>query len=291
MYYPEDHPKVKEIISLRKKGELIRPISEKVGCSRYLVRKHVKNLHLSDEINELIEAKLKKNNKDFIEKYAKEYDITVPNKITPKFSRILGHLFFDGCLTSSRHIGKYAICYTNASLKQVKYFSKCVQEVFSLTPQKITIKKTKTNAYTVVFASKKLHKFLLTISPKGYSTSKEVGIPSIISEARDPEVKLEFLRTFWADEGSIHHKSLSVSGCSKSRKMIEDLQKLHDFFGIITTLNNCKSRYSSDIRLSSKIDNVALFAKLINFGDAVVIRGFNKERLKKNVLKEKLMGR
>jgi len=275
---------------LRKKAELIRPIAREVSCSPYLVRKHTKNLQLSKEVKRLIKIRVKQRNKDFVKKYAKETEITVPKKITPKFARVLGHLFFDGCLTSTEYNGKHATCYTNASLKQVEYFSKCVQELFSIKPQKITIKKTKTEAYTVVFGCRKLFDFLLTISPS-YSTSIEVGIPDLIFKSKNDEVKLEFLRTFWADEGSIAHKGISISGCSMSKKMIYDLQKLHDYFGIVTSVRYGKGRKITHIRISSKGNNVTLFAKLINFGGAVVVRGHNKEKLKKNVLKEKLMGR
>lgn len=288
MFYDNFHPKVRQIISLRKEGWPIRVIARKVRCSPYLVRKHIKTLRISYVAQQRIRKYIENNRNRFISKYAKESEINTPLVLDPILARVLGHLFFDGCV--DKKVGNmYRIHYTNSSFKQVKYFSECVEKLFSIKPQKITIKKHKTKAYTVVFSSKRLREYFLKIS-HSYSTSDCVGVPKIIFDARDPEIKLEFLRAFWADEGSVYHKYLRIIGSSKSGKMIRDLQKLHKGFGVKT--NICFSILKNDYTLAIySLRDALLFQKLINFGDAIVTRGYNKGKLKKDVLKERIDNR
>ena len=285
MVYSKNNFKVKKIIFLRRKGWPIRVVARHVGCSPYLVRKHTNCLKLSKKAKRYFEKYVRGNVMGFISTYAKESKIQIPRKMTPKLSRVLGHLFFDGCVSMKIHNHMYRVSYTNSSLELVNLFSDYVKELFGLTPQKITIKKVKINAYTVVFCSKKLHKYLLTISST-YSTSYDIGIPKIILYSKNLNVKFAFLRSFWADEGSVCKDRFVVTGSSKSKKMIYDLKKLHEDIGISPRVyySRCKDDY--ELRISS-LENLVLFERKIGFDVARVSKGTNRGKFKKDILSDK----
>jgi len=57
-------------------------------------------------------------------------------EITAKFSRILGHLFFDGSVREKK-TKRYQVNYSNASIHSVKNFIKLIKSSFDLNPSKI----------------------------------------------------------------------------------------------------------------------------------------------------------
>lgn len=200
-----------------------------------------------------------------------------PVENSPEFARLLGHAFFDGCVVARE--GKYILNYTNASQNAVNFFIKLVKLKYGLNPSYCTdFKRHTTRIFTAEFYCKKLYFHLLNYS-NSFSTKNEIGIPDLIKQGFD-ECKIQFLKAFWDDESCIDVRG-RLSGCSKSEKMIFDLVELHAQFGIICT----KSKNLKGISVLRILNNSrSIFAEKINFDFGIICRGYNKGRLKKDVL-------
>ncbi len=84
--------------------------------------------------------------------------------------------------------------------------------------------------FKVTFSSKEMYYDLLHFSPS-YSTSKETTIvPNSIVNG-DVNCKVEFLKAFWEDEGSISAVG-RIMGDLKSEKVIKEIVKLHNQLGL-----------------------------------------------------------
>lgn len=102
-------------------------------------------------------------------------------------------------------------------------------------------------------------------------------------------MKIELLRAFWNDEGSISANG-RLSADSRSKKIIDQLISIHKQFGL--NLNKTKYFVSRKpmykIYLSKTKENTAKFIRLGLFTFSIVGRGQNKGKLKIAVTKEAL---
>jgi len=147
-------------------------------------------------------------------------------------ARVLGHLYFDGCVSVDRR-GNHRINYSNASIKSIKNFAKLVELRFHLKQQKIRyFEGEKGNYCQIEFGSKKLVKNLIR-RYGNFSTSKLVTMPSGI--IGNKAASIQFLKAFWDDEGCITTDRLRIHGALMSETMIDGLIFIHRKLGIQCT--------------------------------------------------------
>ena len=124
---------------------------------------------------------------------------------------------------------------------------------------------------------------------ESYSTSNEnTKIPKIIMNA-NKKTKIEFLKCFWEDEGSISNVG-RLTGDSKSYNIIHQLKGLMEELGF--DLRICKyleyTGYMYKIYLLKSEKNLKLFFDLKLFDKAKVTHGKNKGKKKFDILKKHL---
>ena len=113
---------VAQAIKLRSKGCSYKKIAKKLSISIGSAYNHTKELSLSPGAKNQLLFGEKENRLKFASKYAKEKQITRP-KLDKNLALILGHLFFDGCVSYSN--GKYMLSYCNSSIELIdKLFQK-----------------------------------------------------------------------------------------------------------------------------------------------------------------------
>ena len=120
---------------------------------------------------------------------------------------------------------------------------------------------------------------------KSYSTSNMVTrIPKVIING-SKQIKLEFLRTFWDDEGSISGDG-TLSGSSNSYTVIKLLAEIHNEFRFKNSIYKVKSqdKWIYVLRLRKNKKNLRTFYKNRLFTDSIVTQGYNYLQKKFDVL-------
>ena len=117
--------------------------------------------------------------------------------------------------------------HVNNSKGLIKQFIRDMEEVYNVKPSS---HESNGNCQRVKYYSKQIYEDLLKYS-KSYSTSnKKCLIPKEIIEGKKI-FKIQILRSFWENEGSISAKG-RLSADLKSSNVIKQLSQLHDEFGI-----------------------------------------------------------
>lgn len=257
----------------------------------YSYREIVKALHVSKrDITKLTKGiKFSKEGKQRY--YSKVTGIIKPikkqnKKITLAKTRIIGHLLFDGSLFKAKEC-HYTLMYVNASRNLVRKFYNDIKKVYNVKPSNFREKGKLVQIYRVKYNSKKIYNDLLGYTPS-YSTSNKLAkIPiSIIDGTK--RIKIEFLRTFWDDEGCIS-KQGALSGSSNSYTIIRQLAKLHEELGFRVSLGSYISkRYNLcyRLRLSKKNNSFKKFYNYKLFTDSIAAKGSFIGVKKINILKQ-----
>ena len=98
-------------------------------------------------------------------------------------------------------------------------------------------------------------------------------------------VKLEFLKSFWEDEGSISFDGRLMADL-KNKKIIEQIGKLMENFGL--KLKICRYKeptgFMYKLYLSKSRSNLKRFLKLGFFEKSVITHGKNKGKKKLDIL-------
>jgi len=268
---------------LRTQGVGFKTIAKQLYCSPASVHNYAKNVPLSKQARACLIESQKKLRANFAAKYAQEKEIIYP-PLSVDLARVLGHLFFDGSVAFTN--GKYMLSYCNSSIELINEFVSKTCLLFSLKPAKISrYKGVNLDWYQSTFYSKKAFNFVKKFS-QCFSTSKNIGIPAEIISAEDP-VKESFLLAFWADEGCINNSGY-LTGSSMSKKMIEDLLKLHKSIGICCKKHLNKKGKAHYLSINRTVDNYSKFYQKVGFGKAIVKIGCNLGRYKQEVLGEHL---
>jgi len=264
---------------LREQGYSYTEISKKLGVSREYVGRITRNVNFSQEGNQ----RYFKEVKGIIKKINLQAD-----RLTNEKTRILGHLLFDGGVYN-RDYHKIAK-YVNASKELVTQFIKDIQLVYGLCPTSIEEIKGKNNliCYNVTFKSKKMHEDLMNYFPY-FSTSNSLSIiPQKIMNA-SKEIKLEFLRSFFEDEGSISFNG-RISGDLRSKRILNQISDLLNEFNL--NFKFCEYRedegFMYKIYLPKSRENLELFLTLGLFEKSIITHGKNFGRKKIEVLKESI---
>jgi len=210
---------------------------------------------------------------------------TQKKKLTLAKARIMGHLLFDGTVFFSDY--HYSVKYINSSVDLIDQFVRDMGMVYGISPASIESSKgINIPWYKVGFISKQAYEDLIKYSPS-YSTSSKDSIVPVEIMTGTRKLKLEFLRTFWEDEGSVSNNG-TLSGSSNSKRVmgqIAILMKEEGFdFGICRSMRNGQFEYK--IYLHKSLKNLKNFYKLGLFERAVVAHGKNIGKKKRDVLRE-----
>ena len=109
---------------------------------------------------------------------------------------------------------------------------------------------------------------------KSYSTSNKFAeIPKEIRNG-PKKLKIEFLRTFWDNEGSISKES-RLRGSSNSFHVINQLNRIHEELGFETNIYKDKHNLNINyiLSLNKNIRNLKKFYKYKLFTDSIANRG------------------
>tara|TARA_Y100000034_G_scaffold121221_1_gene165155 strand:- start:455 stop:955 length:501 start_codon:yes stop_codon:yes gene_type:complete len=158
-----------------------------------------------------------------------------------------------------------------------------MMDVYGLSPIHLEIND---NYQRATFISKHLYDDLVRYIPSYSTSNKHIEIPSIIMNGKKV-IKIEFLRSFFEDEGSISAKGI-IAGDLKNKKIIYQighmLRELGFKFGICSYEEYTGKMYK--IYLYKNEENLKKFLELKLFDIAEVTKGENKGKKKIEVLKE-----
>ena len=267
--------KLRKIEELRKSGYSYREILKKVRVSKRDITKISKKTNFSREGK--------------IRYFTKVTGIVRPikkqkSKLTPEKTRIIGNLLFDGSVykTTGYH---HTISYVNSSKYLVLKLCRDIEKVYGVKPFTYEEKGKTLIYYRILCKSKEMYLDLLRYSPSYSTSSKLVKVPYQIMNG-PKEIKINFLRTFWDNEGSIS-KEGKLRGSSNSKKVISQLNKIHKDLKFKTKIyqDNSKTSTSYILSISKNMDNLKRFYKYQLFTDSIVTNGKFKGLNKINVVK------
>ena len=132
-----------------------------------------------------------------------------------------------------------------------------------------------------------MFEFISKFAPSFSTKSSKSRFDDRFISRLDEKMKIEILRTFWCDEGSIS-KNGKIVGKSKSLKLIKQLKNLHDSLGIETTIWIDRKSKNYALYIKKNKYNILRFSA-IGFGNGIVTRG-SFIGLKKNEVFNKLYG-
>lgn len=235
---------------LRTDGYSYSEISKRVRMSKRDLLKVCKNIKFSKKGFERYYNKVK-GIKRLIKKQK--------NKLDRRKARIIGHLIFDGFLFKTNY--HYCIGYVNSSKELINQFIKDMYYIYRIKPSAIIKEKGKNvYFYRVRYNSKNLYEDLIKYTPSYSTASKSIKIPLQIKQA-SLDIRKEFIKAFWEDEGSVSLVSRKVNGDLKSYEIItwigELLKKLGLKYNIINY--NQKGGIYYKIYLSIRKENLKLF--------------------------------
>ncbi|MBI4158643.1 LAGLIDADG family homing endonuclease [Candidatus Woesearchaeota archaeon] len=204
--------------------------------------------------------------------------------LSPQKARILGHLFFDGSVFVSDY--HYTISYINSSEKLVRQFISDVGRIYGLYPSSFEIGNGSCiSFFRVKYFSKMLYQDVKKYS-SSYSTRDMKHIPFKILNG-NKNIKLEFLRAFWEDEGSITVKNrFKISADLKSYTFIRQLGTLHKQLGIDYGISEYTQKDQQYYKLFLKVNrnNIKKFFDLGLFNLSIVSKGENAGLRKSYIL-------
>jgi hypothetical protein len=266
-----------EAKKLRERGYSYSEIAKLTGKSKRFAWRHSRNIPFTVDGLKRYRSEVKG-----ILKQIKPQKL----KLTSRKARVIGHVLFDGC--SYKNGDGYLTKYINSSKDLIDQFTKDVKEIYGISSTHLeVINKHHITIYKITFSSKLIFEDLKKYF-NSYSTKNVSKIPTEIMNS-SKNIKLEFLRAFWEDEGSITANGRLMAD-QKNKRIIHQLIKLHKKFNL--NLKLCKyNDYTGTmykIYLLKNKDNLINFYNLNLFDKSTVTRGKNIGKKKIMVLKEQL---
>ena len=265
-----------DIKKLRKEGHSYGEISKIVKRSRKFVWKKSKDVKFSEHGKKRYHREVKG-----IVNLIKPQN----SKLTVSKIRVMGHILFDGMLTKSKEYHKI-IRYINSSKELISQFIKDVKEIYGLEPTAFEIEKgLNLPTYKVTFSSKLMYEDLIKYL-SSYSTTKNISLPDSIINA-NKKLKLEFLRAFFNDEGSISANGRIMADLKSKNILAQIVNMLKEFdlyFKMITYEDYKGKTYK--IYLPKNYKNLRQAYELELFDKSIITHGHNIRRKKLDVLKE-----
>lgn len=263
-----------QCIDLRKKDYTLPEIVRITGRPKTSVHFHIRNLALSArKRHEIGQARAKQAAEMARERYLKS---ARPFKIFDVWNIdlvcLIGHLIFDGEIKHSGCI------YNNRSAALIHRVELCMQQIYDYNPSRYFNKETgvlRIAYYNVALGdyAKKKSQELLTRIP-----------------VMDRELKREFLRSFFDDEGCIDFRpddnSRRIRGYQKDIRILKIIQPLLKDFKIISHI-----QAPNEVVISGK-ENLTRFQKEINFSPEIRINGNRSNSIwKEHLEKRELLAR
>ena len=269
-----------KIINLRKKGYSYTEISSLTGKSKRIVYSRAKDVKFDVHGNE-------RYNK-FVKGIKKQINLQTSH-LTIEKVRIIGHLLFDGTLYKSGY--HYCFKYISSSKDSIDQFILDIQKIYGILPSSLEIYpgKNVSNCYKVIFKSKLVFEDLKKYFFSYSTANDDVVIPEEIMDAQK-EIKLEFLKSFFEDEGSISHNG-RIMGDLKSEKIIKQIYQLLRELNLEFRICNYKqyTGYMWKIYLPKNKKNLEQFYRLGLFEKSTITNGHNVGKKKLEVLEKILM--
>lgn len=256
------------IMQLRYGGASYKEIARMLHTGVATSYKYAKNIEVSPAGVQRLRRKLEKKQNLFKRCYAAIKEIPITRKLTLSKVRIIAHCLFDGSVVV--HDGNYRIKYTNASWGLIKQFMGDICDVYGLEPVYVGLNDGKNQPWwEVQFFSKRAVEDLLKYS-SSYSTLNNLSLPRGITHSR--KFIRAFLRAFWEDEGCIDYAGRLIAK-SKSRRLICDIQRLHQELGISCSIwfDSRSNVYAIYVR--KNFENFRRFSEEIGFGSSIITRG------------------
>ena len=271
---------IKKIKRLRKKGFSYREIASLVNKSSKFVYSNAKDV----KFNRMGEKRYNKEVKGITKKIKNQHHYLTSAKV-----RIIGHLLFDGTLYKLGY--HYCFKYISSSKDLIDQFILDIRKVYGILPSSLEIYDGKkvSNCYKVGFKSKlafqDLKKYFVSYS----TANNKISIPEEIINSKK-EIKLEFLKSFFEDEGSISQNG-RIMGDLKSEKIIKQISEILREFGLEFRI--CKYKqytgYMWKIYLPKNKKNLEQFYRLNLFEKSTITNGYNIGKKKLEILEENLM--
>lgn len=261
---------IRNIKRLRRKGfsykRMAKHLKMSVGSSYF----YSNNIPLSKKAKRKLELRKIKNQKYFINKYAKIRKVNPPKTISKELIRIIGHCFFDGTVMS------WGVFYFNTSPKLIKEFILDMKSVFNISPSIVEIYKKKPHHHFICrlgYYYTDISRHLLQYSPTYNTSIDKVEIPKFIFKLPKSLI-CEFLRTFWDDEGCV--KSCGdVTAKIKSKNFADSLCKLHEVVEIKIKRYYDIKNAAYELYIPKHSSNLLKFRDTIGFKNAITHRGKN----------------
>lgn len=258
-----------KIKKLRTDGFSLREISKKLNVPYSTVRRHCKNIKLSEEGKKRYHSTVKG-----VVKY-----INIKNGLNKEKVRIMCNLLFDSAVYKNN--SHYSIMYVNGSKELVDQFMRDMKQVYSVRPSSFENLKT---YYRVKYLSKQIYGDLLKYFDSFSTSNTRCFIPSLI--LNNDKFKIILLRAFWENEGSIS-KDGKLSADLVNLKVIKQLSNLHNKFKLKHNISKYwKNKWAYKLFLSRSKENYQRFLKLNLFSKARVTKGYFIGRKKVDVLRE-----
>ncbi len=268
--------KLQKAVELRKRGQSYTEISNKLMLSKRKVASICKNINFSKSGLKRYKSNVKGILKD-IKKQNKE--------LTIRKTRIIGHVLFDGALYKSGY--HHVATYINSSYALINQFIDDMKNVYGLFPSSLEKEMGKqVPYYRIKYSSKRLYHDLLKYNWSYSTSTKGLKTPELIVEG-SKALKLEFLRAFWEDEGSVSIKNRNkISGDLKSLEILQEIREMLKSLEIDTNISSYKKKGEIYYKLYLKINkkNIRTFKKLKLFDKGIAAKGENAGLKKSEIL-------
>lgn len=260
-----------QCIELRRQDHTLPEIVKITGRPKTSVHFHIQGLPLSDRKRQTIRAANASRARQMARKRR-----GVSARLFKRFTSwnkelvcLVSHLVFDGEI---RHEG---CIYNNRNMVLLDRVEDCMKTIYSLEPRRYT------NAFTGV---SRISYFNVALG--AYIKKKSAELLSEI-QTLPKELKREFLRSFFDDEGCIDYRRdrhlRRVRGYQKNVDTLFLIQKLLTDFGISADI-----KQPNEVVITGK-ENLIKFQEEINFSRGVRINGNRPNSIWKRSLEKRLI--
>lgn len=260
-----------QCIELRTQGRTLSDIVRITGRGKTTVFHHIQHMPLSAEKM----SALKRANSKHLQEFSRQRKGKSKRPFVPfgawdkETVLLISHLLFDGSIAGS------GCMYNNRSETLISRVERCMRSVYSFPPARYK------NPHTDVF---RISYFNVALG--AYIKRKASELLDGISQFPD-DLKVEFLRAFFDDEGCIYfrdNKKRLVRGYQKNITILKIVQGLLTDIGIRSRIE-----LPNEVVISGK-ENLIKFQQELNFSEGVFINGNRSNSVwKKSLEKRELL--
>ncbi len=261
---------IREIKQMRKDSFTLTEIANKTSLSKTTIFHHIKSISKSGLLKKRLKAISRAAQKQVAEsrrgKSVKNYIFRKPEKWNPDFVNLASHFLFDGAITRS------SCLYYNRNKVLIDDVIVQMKKILGVNDYKIY--QDHNDVTRLAYHNVELVVFI---------RNKTIELLNYILSASKLE-KIAFLRSFFDDEGSVDFRKAirRVRGYQHNNKILFLIQKLLNDFHIASKVD---TRFH-EIIIGRK-ENIAKFAKEINFSKGVKINGKRSNSVWKKSLEKR----